>query len=305
MPFYNLFSAPLHVQWILGMLCAAFVLNIAVGVCGALCRRTRLLPTTPSLYGGTAFPTCWDILYTVLFLFYFVFSTGSETLLAGGGDSNPLQNKGILLVSLAFTALQYVPMLLRIMLLRPAPDRTPCEGGSLPPIPGQQPASAPPTGSSAAGMLRDICLAVASVVFVILFAALYEHSGLMKLIVKLTGCPEYQDIVQVLFKADMASGLMIIVGAVIIAPIGEECCFRAFLYGSVRKYAGPIAAALTSSLLFAAIHVSLASTLPLFVFALVQCVLYEKTRSLRAPILTHALFNAIQVSVTLLFPPNA
>ena len=60
-----------------------------------------------------------------------------------------------------------------------------------------------------------------------------------------------------------------------------------------------------SSLLFAAIHGSLALMLPLTVLAVVLVWLYEKTGSIIAPILMHAAFNAVNFAMIKLIPQIA
>lgn len=278
-------TAPLHIQWILCLLIASFALSLLVGICGAVCRRLwqdRLLPISP-MYRGSTFPTCWDIGYTILFFAYYI---------SGYGDSSPmpeqLNQHNAMLAALIFTALVYLPMVLRLALLPVEREDTLCE----------------PTAHGSR-LKRDLLLVAGALFTIITFSSLYELSGLMKLIIHATDCPEHQEIVQAFLQGDTQVRVYICLAAVIFAPIGEECCFRGFMYSSLRKYAGPVWAAVCTSLLFAAVHMSLASVLPLFIFAVVQCVLYEKTRSLRAPILTHALFNALEIGFIFLFPSHA
>ena len=57
-----------------------------------------------------------------------------------------------------------------------------------------------------------------------------------------------------------------------------------------------------SSLLFAAVHMALNSILPLIVFAMLQCFIYQKSKSLRAPIIAHAMFNFTELLLIILFP---
>lgn len=96
--------------------------------------------------------------------------------------------------------------------------------------------------------------------------------------------------------------LLLIFTAVVVAPISEELIFRGFLYGVFRRYGGQIPALLLSAALFAAIHAHLPAAGGLFILALALTILYEATTSLWAPILMHALFNALTVMTTLLWP---
>lgn len=97
----------------------------------------------------------------------------------------------------------------------------------------------------------------------------------------------------------------VIVMAVIVAPVAEEILFRGYFYGVIRRYGGRLAAILTSSLLFAAIHVHLPSMLGLGILAVILCLLYERTGSLWATITMHAAFNATTIAVLIFFPELA
>ena len=90
--------------------------------------------------------------------------------------------------------------------------------------------------------------------------------------------------------------------AVIVAPVAEEIVFRGYIYGVIRRYGGRFPALLTSSLLFAAIHVHLPSMLGLGILAIILCLLYERTGSLWAPITMHACFNATTIAALIFFP---
>ena len=93
--------------------------------------------------------------------------------------------------------------------------------------------------------------------------------------------------------------------AVIVAPVAEEIIFRGYFYGVIRRFGGRIPALLTSSLLFAAIHVHLPSIPGLFILAMILCFLYERTASLWAPIALHAAFNATTIVFLILWPELA
>lgn len=104
--------------------------------------------------------------------------------------------------------------------------------------------------------------------------------------------------------------------AVILAPVAEEFIFRGILFPFVKQFRWPwlarsirrhgwprlawfirqrgwrMLAWVGVSLLFAFIHLNAPTLVPLFVFALAQTWLYERTDNLLAPITSHALFNA-------------
>ena len=101
---------------------------------------------------------------------------------------------------------------------------------------------------------------------------------------------------------DLKHRAAVVFMAVILAPVAEEVIFRGYFYGIIRRYGGRIPALLTSSLLFAAIHVHLPSLLGLGILAIILCLLYERTGSLWASITMHAAFNASTIVVLILWP---
>jgi membrane protease YdiL (CAAX protease family) len=81
--------------------------------------------------------------------------------------------------------------------------------------------------------------------------------------------------------------------AVLVAPFVEEVLFRGILYPTLKDRGYRRTALWGVSLLFAAIHGNLMTFVPLTFLALMLTLLYEQTGNLLAPILTHALFNAL------------
>lgn len=92
-----------------------------------------------------------------------------------------------------------------------------------------------------------------------------------------------------------------IFSVVILAPLVEETVFRGFVYGVLKRYTDAPFAALTSSLMFAIIHMHVGSLLPLWLLALLLCAAYEITGCLLAPILLHMIFNGASIALMLLF----
>jgi membrane protease YdiL (CAAX protease family) len=86
--------------------------------------------------------------------------------------------------------------------------------------------------------------------------------------------------------------------ALVLVPVTEEVLFRGCLFRFLLERIPRWAAISSSSLLFGALHVQwwdhmggLPSFLPLVVLAAIFCVAYERTGTLAAPIIAHALFN--------------
>jgi membrane protease YdiL (CAAX protease family) len=85
------------------------------------------------------------------------------------------------------------------------------------------------------------------------------------------------------------------VAAVLLAPLAEEVLFRGILYPAIKQAGHPRLALWGTALLFAAVHLNVATFVPLTVLALVLTALYEWTNNLLAPIAAHVLFNAFNV----------
>lgn len=149
----------------------------------------------------------------------------------------------------------------------------------------------PSVGVGLAEGVRYACLALLLVMPVSLLWAL----GLQA-----RGVPlEVQSLVQKFAQPDSASQpwLVAVFGA-FVAPFTEEAVFRGLLYPSLRRAlpGGPFAAAVLVSLLFAAIHGSLLAFLPLFLLAMVLAGVMERTNSLLACYVVHALHNATSLA---------
>ena len=138
-------------------------------------------------------------------------------------------------------------------------------------------------------------IAPGTVVGMMLFFGGLRVSGFMQWIESF-GIETVQDSVKVLQTSNdpVILGLMMI-AAVIVAPICEEIVFRGYFYSASKKFAGPWAAGICSALIFGAAHANFAALLPLFVFGVVLVFVYEKTGSLWAPIAVHCSFNGTTV----------
>ena len=80
---------------------------------------------------------------------------------------------------------------------------------------------------------------------------------------------------------------------ILAAPLGEETFFRDFLYQGLRRRFGLPVAAVVSSILFGAVHVSPLLIPALFVVGLGLAWVYERRQSLVASVAAHATFNLI------------
>ncbi|MRW91648.1 CPBP family intramembrane metalloprotease [Duganella sp. FT80W] len=80
--------------------------------------------------------------------------------------------------------------------------------------------------------------------------------------------------------------------AVLAAPLCEEFIFRGLIYGGLRRSMKAPQAMLMSAAVFAVVHPPL-SMLPVFVLGLCTAWTYERSKTLLAPMLVHAVYNAM------------
>ena len=99
----------------------------------------------------------------------------------------------------------------------------------------------------------------------------------------------------------VAIGLLVI-AAVLLAPIVEELIFRGCLYRFLKSQTTLLPAQIASGLLFSMIHWNLLSFLPLVLVGIFLARVYEKTGSILVAIWFHAFFNAF--SLCMLFVTN-
>lgn len=100
----------------------------------------------------------------------------------------------------------------------------------------------------------------------------------------------------------LEAGAVVVVSAVVVAPLAEEFFFRRVVQGWLEKQdaAEPGVAVAVSSLLFAAAHAGQGlAYLPLFLLGLVLGTIVERTGSILPAVLLHATFNAVSVFMML------
>ena len=86
------------------------------------------------------------------------------------------------------------------------------------------------------------------------------------------------------------SPLSLFIELVILAPLMEETIFRGLLFSRLTEKWGMTKAMIVSSLAFGLLHMDPIGS---FVFGIVTCVLYVRTRTLLVPMALHALHNLI------------
>jgi membrane protease YdiL (CAAX protease family) len=130
--------------------------------------------------------------------------------------------------------------------------------------------------------LRDAAVAIA-VSCAVAFAYLYalKHSSLAS---QLPSLPPGADTRVWLFAL-----------TVLAAPLCEEFIFRGLIFGGLRRSMPAAQAIVISAAVFAAVHPAL-SLLPVFVVGLCTAWVYERSKTLLAPMLVHAAYNAAMVT---------
>jgi membrane protease YdiL (CAAX protease family) len=93
---------------------------------------------------------------------------------------------------------------------------------------------------------------------------------------------------------------LVVLAVVVLAPVAEEIFFRGVVFNAWLREGGRRYAYIGSAALFAVIHVSLISLLPIFLLGLALAWIYERTGSLLAPMAMHATVNGISVALALL-----
>ncbi len=263
---------PLYQELIIWIILCSTLLCFILPLCGWLWQRqTNALPPVPQ-FPGSNFPHIFACFYTAFFVLTFVMASIQDVKL----PDTPLSPVEMI-ENVVLQLVLYSPFLIAYFVL---PRRE---------IPGSS-------------LWRKMGWVLAALCIIWLSSGLLEAFRFNKWLAESTQCPPLQNVVQrMLDGSPFERGLMVFM-AVIVAPVTEECCFRGFVYNILKRWNGRLIATLASALLFAAVHGSLLQLIPLTVFGIVQCVAYEKARSLWLPIAIHTVFNACSSLVILLFP---
>jgi membrane protease YdiL (CAAX protease family) len=88
--------------------------------------------------------------------------------------------------------------------------------------------------------------------------------------------------------------------AVFIAPVVEELIFRGFVFNALLRYVNVGLAAVVSGMIFGLAHFDATAFFPLACGGIVLAIVYYRTGSLTASMLTHGSFNAVNVALVLI-----
>lgn len=93
--------------------------------------------------------------------------------------------------------------------------------------------------------------------------------------------------------ADQPDGIAaLVLGAILLAPVGEELLFRGLLFGWLRRHLSFVPAAVLQAIPFGLLHGSLDYALYASLLGYVLAMVRERTNSLRVCIASHTLVNA-------------
>jgi membrane protease YdiL (CAAX protease family) len=105
-----------------------------------------------------------------------------------------------------------------------------------------------------------------------------------------------QNIVEFASKGSSLDFALVLIFAVVLAPLFEEMVFRVHLYSGLRTRMGPAPAAVLSAALFALVHLEPVAFPVTFLLGLCLAYLRERTGGRSAPIAMHACYNAFQMA---------
>ncbi|HEU4862673.1 MAG TPA: type II CAAX endopeptidase family protein, partial [Candidatus Limnocylindria bacterium] len=150
----------------------------------------------------------------------------------------------------------------------------------LPSFPGREPLKA-----AALGVAWGVAAWIVSTVLIGIVAVVLQQLGME---------PEPQAAERAI---EMLNPVLVVLAIVVFAPIAEEVFFRGVVFNAWLREGGRRFAFIGSALLFAVIHVSLLSLIPIFALGLMLAWIYDRTGTLLAPIAMHATVNGISVAL--------
>ena len=107
---------------------------------------------------------------------------------------------------------------------------------------------------------------------------------------------EQQEVVEFFLNTtDGSSRVLVIVLAIVVAPVAEELIFRGYLHGVLKRFFGTGWAIFVTAALFAFVHGEPSLLAIFFVLAVCLSLSYEATGSILVPMTMHVAFNAISI----------
>jgi membrane protease YdiL (CAAX protease family) len=258
---------------ILGPIALAGAIVFAVGLVYSAIRQIRMRRSLPlDRYRGPSVVVLLALVLVIASVLVAPFGADAAALL-GGDEEMTLLGALVILVSTP------AALLLVSWLFVARPNAL----AALPSFPGRDPA-----GALLAGAGWGVLAWIGSSALIVIVGWLLEQIGLP---------PEPATAERAI---EIVNPALVILAVVILAPIAEEVFFRGVVFNAWLREGGRRYAYIGSAALFAIIHLSLVSLLPIFALGLALAWVYERTGSLLAPMAMHATVNGISVALALL-----
>lgn len=120
--------------------------------------------------------------------------------------------------------------------------------------------------------------------------------------------PMINEYARVLMPEGVTVGRALIVIATVgvLVPVAEELLFRGVLYSWLRQRWGMLPCTVISAALFAIAHANFRMALQIFITGVILALLYEYSRSVITPMLTHMAVNTISLAIIFFYaaPPG-
>ncbi|MGZ8481295.1 MAG: CPBP family intramembrane glutamic endopeptidase [Candidatus Limnocylindria bacterium] len=257
----------------LGPIALAGAIVFAVGLVYSAIRQIRMRRSLPlDRYRGPSVVVLLALVLVVASVLVAPFGADAAALLGGDAEMT-LLGAFVILVSTPL-ALLFVSW---IFVARPNAL------AALPSFPGRDPA-----GALLAGAGWGVLAWIGSTALIVIVGWLLEQIGLP---------PEPATAERAI---EIVNPALVVLAVVILAPIAEEVFFRGVVFNAWLREGGRRYAYIGSAALFAIIHLSLVSLLPIFGLGLALAWVYQRTGSLLAPMAMHATVNGISVALALL-----
>ena len=110
---------------------------------------------------------------------------------------------------------------------------------------------------------------------------------------------------QAMETISMGNPLLVLLAVGILAPIVEEVTFRGMIYREMRTFCPVFVSAIMSAALFGLVHMNVVQSTYAGFLGLVFALAYEKTDTIKVPILLHIAFNTVNLTpdISLASPP--
>ncbi len=247
----------------------------------SLVTRAFRLPRGGKLTPWQLKPADFGLFVVALFLAVLAVQVGIGSLVVRAIDGTDTESASAILIFGTFFHVTCIAVFLGFQQFLPANDRIPLSTAAV-------------SWFAATGVAVYAFLAVLPVLYggTLIWIQILETIGIS---------PQHQDVVETFRAADsplLIAGMIFLV--VILAPISEEIIFRGCLYRFLKNYLPVWGSIAISSILFSLMHQNSMGLIALALLGALLCLVYERTGSLKAPILLHAVFNLNTVILILL-----